>query len=189
MWRSTSSSWIERQRFRDRAVSDRFVSDVGGDGVSDNRIQIGTVARPHGLNGELMVVLSTDRTDERCQVGQRWWAGDRVLVLTAVRAHQHRWLVSFDGVMTREAAEALAGAALSAERIDDPDALWVDDLVGTMVIDAGGVDRGRVVAVQANPAHPMLELDSGALVPSVFVLSCADGVTRVETPEGLFELF
>jgi 16S rRNA processing protein RimM len=178
-------------------LSDRDGRDRGrvqgehphADGARGDRIQIGNIARPHGLLGELMVDLTTDRTAERCQVGQRWWAGDRELVVTAVRAHHHRWLVTFDGVATREGAEALAGSLLLAERIDDPDALWVDDLIGTVVVDSAGIERGKVVSVQANPAHPMLELDSGALVPSVFVLSCSDGVTRVETPEGLFELF
>jgi 16S rRNA processing protein RimM len=44
-----------------------------------------------------------------------------------------------------------------------------------------------VVSVLANPAHELLELESGALVPIVFVRSCEDGVTVVAVPDGLFE--
>ncbi len=43
-------------------------------------------------------------------------------------------------------------------------------------------------AVLANPAAEILELDTGALVPSNFVVSMADGVITVDVPDGLFEL-
>ena len=97
-------------------------------------------------------------------------------------------MVQFEGVLDRTGAERLAGRSLTAEPIDDPEALWVHELVGSRVVDAGsGLERGRVVAVVANPAHELLELDSGHLVPIVFVQSCLDGVTLVDTPEGLFD--
>jgi 16S rRNA processing protein RimM len=51
------------------------------------------------------------------------------------------------------------------------------------------VDRGVVTAVQANPAADLLVLDSGALVPVVFVVSGPeDGEVLVDVPDGLFEL-
>jgi hypothetical protein len=43
------------------------------------------------------------------------------------------------------------------------------------------------VAVIDNPAHALLELDSGALVPVTFVVDNADGVITIDPPEGLFE--
>jgi len=61
--------------------------------------------------------------------------------------------------------------------------------VGTEVVEAGtGITRGRVRAVVANPAHDLLELDSGALVPIVFVSSCTGGTTVIDPPPGLFDL-
>jgi 16S rRNA processing protein RimM len=45
-----------------------------------------------------------------------------------------------------------------------------------------------VRAVEANPAHDLLVLDTGALVPIVFVVSQADGVVVIDPPEGLLEL-
>ena len=56
-----------------------------------------------------------------------------------------------------------------------------------------GVDHGPVVAVQANPASDLLELDSGALVPLRFVVGGVehdrDGrVVRVDPPDGLLDL-
>jgi 16S rRNA processing protein RimM len=103
------------------------------------------------------------------------------------RPHQGRFLVTFDGYPDRTAAERLSGVALRAEAVDDPDALWVHELVGSMVREASGVERGRVTEVQANPAHDLLVLESGALVPAVFVVSCIDGITLIDPPEGLFD--
>jgi 16S rRNA processing protein RimM len=104
-----------------------------------------------------------------------------------MRPHQGKWLVVFEGYADRNRAETLAGTVLRAEPLDDPEALWVDDLIGTEVVETDGTRRGRVTAVLENPAHDILELDTGALVPVVFIRSCVDGVTTVEVPEGLFD--
>jgi hypothetical protein len=39
-----------------------------------------------------------------------------------------------------------------------------------------------------NPANDLLELDTGHLVPNIFVVRLADGIIHVDTPEGLFDL-
>jgi 16S rRNA processing protein RimM len=135
-----------------------------------------------------MVDLTTDQIDERCRVGARWFLDGEGHTVSEIRAHQHRWLVSFDGISDRTGAESLAGRVISADPIEGSDALWVHELVGSVVVDQTGVRRGTVVAVLANPAHPIIELDSGQLVPTVFVVSCVDGITTVDVPDGLFDL-
>jgi 16S rRNA processing protein RimM len=155
--------------------------------MSDRLLEIGRIAKPHGLRGEVIVDLITDRT-ERMTPGGTLVAGDRSLRIVAARPHQHRrWIVAVEGVSDRGAAEQLAGRTLYGEPIDDPEALWVDDLVGARVVDKTGVDRGTVVAVVENPAHDLLELDSGALVPVPFVVGVADGVVDIDPPDGLFD--
>ena len=62
------------------------------------------------------------------------------------------------------------------------------ELIGSRVVDQQGVDRGTCIAVIDNPAHDILELDTGALIPVIFVVSCTGGVTVVDPPEGLFDL-
>jgi 16S rRNA processing protein RimM len=150
-------------------------------------LEVGRIGRPHGVRGELYVDLLTDR-EERVAVGSRLVARDDTLEVVAARPSNGRWLVVFAGVSDRTQAERLTGVQLLAAPIDDPDALWVHELIGSRVIEADGVDRGRCVSVLANPAHDLLELDSGALVPVTFVVSCVDGVTTVDVPEGLFDL-
>lgn len=148
-------------------------------------LEIGRIARPHGLRGEVVVELITDR-EERLAVGTRLETDRGPLVIEASRPFQHRYLVLFEGVFSREDADRLVGRVLKAEAIEDPDALWVHELIGSTVVEADGTERGTVVSVEANPAHDLLVLDSGALVPVVFVRSCIEGRTLVEAPEGLF---
>jgi 16S rRNA processing protein RimM len=60
--------------------------------------------------------------------------------------------------------------------------------VGASVTDTHGVAHGTVVAVEANPAHDLLVLDDGTLVPIVFVVEHRPGVVIVDPPDGLFDL-
>lgn len=101
-----------------------------------------------------------------------------------------RWIVWFEGSGDRTSAERLQGVELSAEAMEVPGTLWVHELVGASVRDAGGVELGRVAAVEANPASDLLVLESGGLIPVHFV-TAHDAVARtvvVDIPEGLLEL-
>jgi 16S rRNA processing protein RimM len=150
-------------------------------------LTVGRIGRPHGLKGLVHVDLTTDRT-ERLAPGSRLLAGDEWLEVATSARHGQGWLVRFVGVDDRTGAERIANRPLRAEPIDDPDALWVHQMVGAEVIEASGVSRGRCTAVIANPAHDILELDSGALVPVTFVVGMADGVITIDPPEGLFDI-
>lgn len=86
---------------------------------------------------------------------------------------------------TREDAEVLVNCPLLAEPIDDPDALWVHDLIGSHIVDSDGNDIGSCVSVVENPAHALLETDSGDLIPVPFVESHQDGIIVVSLPPGL----
>jgi 16S rRNA processing protein RimM len=153
------------------------------------RLEVGRVTKAHGLKGEVVIDLVSDYPEVRLAPGSRLWTGEQELVVRSSRPFQQRWLVRVEGVHDRTGAERLAGRTLSAEPLEDPEALWVHQLIGSRVVEQGsGVERGRVVAVVANPAHELLELDSGALVPIVFVQSCEDGVTLITPPEGLFDV-
>ncbi len=149
-------------------------------------LEVGRISRPHGLNGDVYVDLSTDRT-ERLDRGSRLWGRGQWLTVTSAAQQPQRWLVRFEEITDRTAAERFANTRLYAEPIDDPDALWVHDLVGAEVVELDGTGRGRCAAVIDNPAADLLELESGALVPVTFVVGFADGVVTIDPPEGLFE--
>ena len=159
---------------------------------TDSLREVGRIGRAHGVHGELYVSLITDRV-ERVAPGARLLAGSKWLTVVESREQQQKWLVRFDGVDDRSAAEKLTNSILLAEPLpdvgdDDGDALWVHELIGSRVIDQQGVERGTCVAVIDNPAHDILELDSGVLIPVTFVVSCRAGITTVDPPDGLFDL-
>ena len=157
----------------------------------DGLLEVGRIGRPHGIRGDVFLDLVTDRT-ERAQVGSRLWARDRWLTIVQSNSSSQRWRVHFEGVDDRSAAEALTGVVVSAEPIDDPDALWIHQLFGASVIEVNGIDRGRCRSVIANPAADLLELESGALVPVTFITSVDHSgpgtLITIDPPEGLFEL-
>jgi 16S rRNA processing protein RimM len=108
----------------------------------------------------------------------------------AGRMTRGRWIVSFEGVDDRNEAERLRGTVLSGERLDhdeDADELWVHELVGSELLDLAGRVLGRVAAVEANPASDLLVLESGHLVPMVFVVEAAAGRVVVDPPAGLLD--
>ena len=151
-------------------------------------LEVGVIGRAHGLRGEVYVNLVTDRT-ERLKPGTRLRAGnDDWLTVRSAKPHQHRWIVVFDGLETREQAERYTTSKLFAEPIDDPEALWVHDLVGAGVRTAEGAVVGTCTSVVANPASDLLEIDSGALVPIRFVTSFQDGIVVIDPPLGLLDL-
>ena len=155
-------------------------------------LEVGRVDRPHGIKGEVVVSLVTNRT-ERLDAGAGLQTADTTLVVRRARPSQNRWLVAFEGYEDRDAAEGLRGATLYAAPLEDPDELWVHRLIGAEVISTDGLARGTVSAVQANPASDLLVTDSGALVPLTFVVRFEEGDGGparivVDAPAGLFEL-
>lgn len=149
-------------------------------------LEIGHIRRAHGVLGQVSVELGTDRV-ERVEPGSRWFARDGWITVVSSSRHQNRWLVTIEGIGDRLAAQRYTNTPIYAEPIEDPDELWVHDLIGCTVVEVGGRVRGRCVAVVANPASDLLELDSGALVPVVFVASTDRGRIEIDPPLGLFE--
>ncbi|MEZ5410772.1 MAG: ribosome maturation factor RimM [Acidimicrobiales bacterium] len=151
-------------------------------------LEVGRITRPHGLKGGVVVDLVTDRVAERTAPGAVLWAGERRLEVVTAQPHQgSKWLVAFAGVTSREEADRLHGRVLRAEPIDDPDALFVHELIGRTVVDQHGKAHGPVVSVVANPASDLLELADGRLVPMVFVTGSADDEVSVTVPAGLLD--
>jgi 16S rRNA processing protein RimM len=150
-------------------------------------LEVGRIGRAHGLRGEVVVSLTTDRL-ERVAPGAVLVTDAGELEVQASRPHQGRWIVAFAGHDSRDDADRLRGLVLRAEAVDDPAEMWVHDLVGAEVVTADGDIVGRCTGVVANPAADLLELDSGALVPVVFVGDHTPGRVTIDPPEGLFDL-
>jgi 16S rRNA processing protein RimM len=150
-------------------------------------LEIGYLRKAHGVRGQVNVQLATDRP-ERLVPGARWFARDGWLTVVEASPHQDRWLVTFREIGDRLGAQRYTNTPIYAEPLDDPDELWVHELIGAAVVEVDGTARGTCVAVVENPAADLLELDSGALVPVVFITEHAPGRIVIDPPPGLFEL-
>lgn len=153
------------------------------------RLEVGRIGRAHGLRGEV-VVTPVSNIAERFARGATLWIDGQPMLIVSSRPNQHRYVVRFDGVDDRNGAEALRGKVVEAEPLAEAPVgeLWVHELIGSEVRDRAGTGFGTVVSVEANPAHDLLVLDGGALVPMVFVVSSESGVVVIDPPDGLFDL-
>ena len=148
-------------------------------------LEVGAIDRPHGLVGAVVVHLVTDQL-ERLAPGASLDTDAGSLTVLTSRPLKGRFVVTFEGIDSVEAAESLRGTVLRCQPLDKPGALWVDQLIGATVRGIDGGTLGTVVGVEANPASDLLVLDTGALIPTRFVVGeMADDTVTVEVPEGL----
>jgi 16S rRNA processing protein RimM len=101
-------------------------------------------------------------------------------------------VVHFVGVDDRDGAEGIRGLALRAPALDDPDALWVHELIGAEAVLPSGAPVGVITAVEASGADDLLLLDTGVVVPVGFARGWADSREHrrlvIDPPEGLLDL-
>jgi 16S rRNA processing protein RimM len=167
--------------------------------VAGDRLEVGRIVKAHGIRGEVVVEAVSNRP-ERFAPGALLFAGERAMPVLraspqggpgpAGRVSRARWIVSFEGVDDRNTAERLRDTVLTADPLDHDDVadeLWVHELVGSELVDPSGQVLGRVAAVEANPASDLLVLESGHLVPMVFIVEAGAGRVVVDPPAGLFD--
>ena len=153
---------------------------------SDQLLEIGRIGKPHGLRGELIVAL-TSNVDERIKTGTEIYLKSKKKYVITAQSHT-KTLPSFSrGIKSRTEAENLAGELLLAKPLEDPNIKWAHDLIGNLVIDNEGNQRGLIVEIQANPASDLLVLEDETLIPVVFLKDIKDNKVFVDTPKGIFQ--
>jgi 16S rRNA processing protein RimM len=149
---------------------------------TDPRIEIGGIARAHGIRGEVVIVTHDPDSEILGRVEAVWIDGvERGIVLA--RDTQRGWLVQLAGVATRNDAEALRGKQVEVARelleLDDGDVLLAD-LVGCAVVRADGSPWGTIAAVDLGEVQDLLVIHDGdveRLLPLVDAF-----VTRIDLP-------
>lgn len=151
-------------------------------------LEVGRIVKAHGIRGEVIVDLVSNRPDVRLAHGSVLSSDRGDLEVLTATPHQGRWIVAFDGIPDRTTAETLRGTVLSAEPLaGEDDALWVHELIGSEVVDTAGRSYGPVEAVESNPASDLLVLSGERLVPLVFVTSTLPGRVVIDPPAGLLD--
>ncbi|WP_435735578.1 ribosome maturation factor RimM [Cellulosimicrobium sp. PMB13] len=162
------------------------------------QLTVARVGKAHGLRGEVALDLRTDDPEARLAVGAELPtepADAGPLVVASVRVHQGRWLVRFEGVGDRTAAEALRGTQLvvEVEESDEEDAWYSHELAGLRAESTDGTELGRVEGLEEAPAHDLLVLrepdGTRTLVPFVRaivpVVDVPGGRVVLDPPGGL----
>ena len=145
-----------------------MAADAAEDGADDEprRIEVGYVARAHGVRGEVAVVPLVPGSTSVGEVDAVWIGGRRYAVAKA-RPVNDGYLLVLDGVTDRDVAAALRGQAVEVDRDDldlEDDDVLLADLVGCKVVTADGVSWGEVVAIELGPQDRLVIHDVDARV-------------------------
>ena len=154
----------------------------------------GVVLKPKGLKGELKVKPVTDFPESFLK-RREYYVGktpeDAALrKVAAAKLHQgFAWLM-FEGVGSREEAEALAGFGLyvtkdSLESMPD-DRAYIHELIGLEAFDEEAGRVGRISDVLQMPAHDVYEIDTGS--SKVLIPAVEDFITETDLEKGIVTL-
>jgi len=161
-----------------------------------DQVRVATLAAAHGLKGDVKLRLHTDDPAARLVPGTRF-ATDPAdvgpLELTAVVEHSGSTYARFAGYADRTAVEALRGVVLLADRENEDDAWYPEQLAGLEARRPDGTVIGTIAGVQHLPAHDVLLLTEpdGArtLVPFVTAIvpevDVEGGFVVIDPPLGL----
>ena len=162
----------------------------------DPRLEIGGIARAHGIRGEVVIVTHDPDSDVLGTLPVIYIDGAPRQV-TAARGTHRGWLVALEGIATRNEAETLQGKQIEVDRsaldLDDDDVLLAD-LVGCKVVRTDGTPWGTITEIDPSPLQDRLVIHDGEIermLPLVdqFVIKIDldAGVVTVDPPEGLPE--
>lgn len=164
--------------------------------VETARIEIGGIARAHGIKGEVVVITHDPDSDTLDHVETVWVGGESRRIVQARPTHRG-WLVAFEGIATRNDAERLQGLPVEVARDDldlDEDDVLLHDLIGCRAVTVAGAPWGEVAAVEAGEMQDLLVIHDGdveRLLPLVDVFVTAIDLEArtitVDPPEGLPE--
>src|SRR5262245_1590554 len=124
----------------------------------DARIEIGGIARAHGIRGEVVIITHDPDSETLGNVDSIWVSGIERKILHA-RETQRGWLVQLEGITTRTEAEGLRGKQVEVDRalleLGEDDIL-LHDLVDLEVRRTDGTPWGRVFAVEVGEHQDLL---------------------------------
>jgi 16S rRNA processing protein RimM len=130
-----------------------------------DRVVVGQVGRPHGLDGSFVVEHASD--DARWfKVGSRLNAGAaEVQVVSSRHGSGGRPVIKLDTELARGTKLEVPQEVLPPTEEDE---YYVFELIGLEVVEEpGGRALGKVVRVVPGVANDALELEGGALLPLV----------------------
>ncbi len=140
------------------------VSDNVPDNVPDDLVQVGYVSGAYGVAGWVRVKPFSDDADALLSI-KTWWFDKPALHeadVKQVKEHGGDVVAQLAGVIGRDAAEALKGAAVQVPRSRFPslseDEFYWSDLIGLEVKNLQGEALGRVSDMMSNGPQSILRI-------------------------------
>lgn len=160
---------------------------------------VAKVVAPHGVKGEVKVKPFGDVEEVARMAAELWdevMIGAAAYTIKRAKAHGKLVILKFDGVTTREAAEALKGEELLVKRSELPEPAggeyYRSDLIGLTVVTVAGDELGtleNVFSTGANDVYEVTGPGGEVLIPViedvVKEVDLDNKKITVELPEGL----
>jgi 16S rRNA processing protein RimM len=167
-------------------------------------LEIGCISKPHGIRGEVCVVFYGESTD--LLAGELWLQSDAQrpypVKVARLRRQRGNFLLKFEGIDDRNAAELLRGLGVlvAADSLPDPpeDEIYLHELIGLDVcLRANGEPVGRLEHVEFIGGQELWVIRSAdgreILFPAapVFVddINIEGRIIRISPPPGLLDLY
>ncbi|MBP2414122.1 16S rRNA processing protein RimM [Arthrobacter stackebrandtii] len=162
------------------------------------QVQVARIGKPHGIKGEVTVLVLTDAPESRFAVGAEFIVEPAKLGTLTVRSS--RWnkdilLLGFEGTNTRNDAELLRGATLFFESDDDEDDdAWYEHELLDLEVRVGKTVVGKVAGLRTQAVQDLLIVKDAdgdeVLVPFVDEIvpevNIEEGYVLLTPPAGLF---
>ena len=163
--------------------------------IIDNITEGGSLSKTHGYKGFLRAVLKDGIKFRKKLPDFFFLMINKKLVPFAVKEmellDQRSFLLKFVDVDSKEEAVAFAGMTfyLKKDNCEFTSAFNPSDLIAFEVFDQHGKSRKHIAAIFKNPAHYLIELDDGSLVPLhedlILSIDMENRILRLEIAEGL----
>lgn len=167
----------------------------------DDVYKIGRIGKPHGIKGELTMMVEDDVFD-RVEGEYLILLIDGILVPFFIEDYKFRSeqsaLVKFCDIDTQERASELTGCDVffprSLSDSDDTDTLTWQEAIGYQVADDNsGKTLGTISYIDTSTANTLIELDNGMLIPAAYEIikdiNTEQRLITMSLPEGLMEIW
>jgi len=160
------------------------------------RVEIAVVSKAHGVRGEIVAIPHDPESSSLAEVSAVWIGGVRREVVRARPVPPGAYLLALEGITDRDAAAALRGALIEADREEldlDEDEVLLADLIGCRCVLPDGTPWGVIVAVEPGFQdrlvihHERIERQLPVVDAFIAGIDVENGVVTVTPPEGLPE--
>ncbi|MDJ0860325.1 MAG: ribosome maturation factor RimM [Dinoroseobacter sp.] len=163
------------------------------------KVCVGAIAGAFGVKGEIRLKSFCAEPEDIATYGPLFFEDGRSVTLKLTGQVKNGLSARLDNVRSKEAADALKGKRLYADRTALPhlpdDEFYHADLMGLEVVDTGGTVLGKVAAVHNHGAGDLLEVRGPTLKGSALLPFTREAVPTVDLttnrvvadpPDGVF---